>query len=79
MVGDVANSSKHTPEADEAEKHRGTPLSTPSTVTLARRRTAQRGRDALWPASLHEYLGFYALPLLRTNAHIPRVPFRAFE
>ena len=40
MVGDVANSSNHTPEADEAEKHRSTSLSKPSTVTLARRRTA---------------------------------------
>ena len=79
MVGDVANSSNHTPEADEAEKHRGTSLSKPSTVTLARRRTAQCGWDALWAVSLHEYLDCYDLPLLRTNAHIPRLSFRAFE
>ena len=32
-------------------------------------------RGGISAGSGHEYLGCYALPLLRTNAHILRLPF----
>ena len=34
-----------------------------------------REKKNIFVIHIHEYLGCYALPLLRTNAHILRLPF----
>ena len=54
----------------------------PPYVTREREREREflfeRETEHLWLRQLmhgHEYLGCYALPLLRTNAHILRLPF----